>query len=362
MKKGLDVVISFDTTGSMYPVLTQVRNCLKTMIGELNSNIEDIRIGVIAHGDYCDAGDPYTIRILDFTSDIEKINEFIKNTKPTYGGDPDECYELVLNQVRTTLSWEAGREKVLILIGDADPHGVNYPQNVNKIDWKNETNLLKEAGVKIFSIQAYAYYRNKEFYKYIAETTGGKHLNLDQFSDVPKLITGICYKEFNEENLNEYVSIIRENGGLTRSLSKNFSELLGETLYSSGELVQKNGLVAVTPGRFQVMPINENVSIKVFIESNGITFKKGRTFYQMTKKEQIAQYKEIILQSKITGELFTGTQVREFLKLEPQIQKGGIKQILLPQDLDEYKIFIQSNSHNRKLPLGTCILYESEMI
>lgn len=56
----IDVVISFDTTGSMYPVLTQVRRKVKEAVERLMSELPGIQIGIIAHGDYYDptAADP----------------------------------------------------------------------------------------------------------------------------------------------------------------------------------------------------------------------------------------------------------------------------------------------------------------
>jgi hypothetical protein len=141
-------------------------------------------------------------------------------------------------------------------------------------------------------------------------------------------------------------------------MAKNLSSLTGGKVSMDYDEILKSGLVLVEPGRFQVMPITTDVSIKQFIEDNGITFQKGRAFYQMTKKESVGQYKEIVLQDKKTGELYTGPAVREILKLQPQVAKGGAKETFIPDSYSEYRIFVQSNSHNRKLPLNTCILYE----
>ncbi|MDF5714604.1 MAG: hypothetical protein PUP93_12125 [Rhizonema sp. NSF051] len=52
----IEVVFSFDTTGSMYPCLTQVRRKIKETVTRLINEITLIRIGIIAHGDYCDEG------------------------------------------------------------------------------------------------------------------------------------------------------------------------------------------------------------------------------------------------------------------------------------------------------------------
>ncbi|WP_230966249.1 hypothetical protein [Nostoc sp. NZL] len=43
----------------MYPCLTQVRRKIKNTVTRLIDEIPLIRIEIIAHGDYCDAGSTY---------------------------------------------------------------------------------------------------------------------------------------------------------------------------------------------------------------------------------------------------------------------------------------------------------------
>lgn len=361
-KSGMDLLVSFDTTGSMYPVLSQVRKEVAAFVTDMFNSIDDLRVGVIAHGDYCDKDDPYTIRIMDFTTDKDKICDFVKNTAKTYGGDADECYELVLNNARTTMDWEAGRLKVFVLIGDASPHGVNYPGNKGHIDWANEAGLLNDLGVKIFAVHALSYYRDgsRRFYENIANITGGKYLTLDQFDEVVDLIKATCMAEYSEEKLNEFVSIIRSKGKFTRTMARNIGRLSGKSYEAEIKKVQKDGLIPVTPGRFQVMTVENDSVIKDFVEDNGITFKRGRGFYELTKHETVQQYKEVIIQDRETGEMFTGAQVRERLGLHPQVEKGGLKESLSSRDTAEFRVFVQSTSYNRKLIGGTAFLYEVE--
>ena len=105
--ESIDVCLTFDTTGSMYPCLTQVRRAQAELVKRLFKDIPNLRIAVIAHGDYCDAGDPYVTKTLDFSSDKKKICKFIEKVESTYGGDAPECYELVLHESR--LIPEAGQ-------------------------------------------------------------------------------------------------------------------------------------------------------------------------------------------------------------------------------------------------------------
>src|SRR5215468_12507605 len=82
----VEVVFSFDTTGSMYPCLTQVRRNVKSTVTRLFKEIPGIRIGIIAHGDYCDKGSSYVTKTLDLTDDVSSITRFVERVGPTGGG------------------------------------------------------------------------------------------------------------------------------------------------------------------------------------------------------------------------------------------------------------------------------------
>src|SRR5918911_641590 len=117
----VEVVFSFDTTGSMYPGLTQVRRNVKSTVTRLGEEIPGIRIGIIAHGDYCDQGVTYVTKHLPLTDDVDAICRFVETVGPTGGGDAPECYELVLHEAQS-LSWTKGYQKAFVLIGDDVPH------------------------------------------------------------------------------------------------------------------------------------------------------------------------------------------------------------------------------------------------
>ena len=51
----VEVIFSFDTTGSMYACLSENRRSIKEAIQRLKAEVPGIRISIIAHGDYCDA-------------------------------------------------------------------------------------------------------------------------------------------------------------------------------------------------------------------------------------------------------------------------------------------------------------------
>lgn len=385
VEQKIDLVVSFDTTGSMYPVLAKVRQEVEKFVHEMFKDFSDFRLSIIAHGDYCDKDNPYTIRVLDFTENEEKLCSFIKETKSTYGGDADECYELVLHTAHNELHWRDDAEHVMIMIGDASPHSPSYRDNYLKLDWKNEAEELRKHGIKVFAVHALANFRSssRAFYKSVSETTGGIYLTLDMFSEIIDLIKATCYQQSGgEERLNEFITIIRDENRLTNSLDINFRRLKGEAVeevfgtgssyggYRSSRRVSRASssepgkvkelakLEPVPAGRFQTFTVPENVDIKGFVTSMGITFKKGRGFYELSKAETVQQYKEVIMQDRETGEMFVGSQVREELGLQPQTESGGVKERLHKSATEKFRVFVQSTSVNRKLIGGTTFLYE----
>ena len=138
----IEIAFSFDTTGSMNSCINVVKAKVQEVITRLFSDIPSLRIAVLAHGDYCDRASSYVTKFVDFSSNQKELCEFVRSVGGTSGGDYEECYELALRQVREELSWTAGTQRSLVMIGDAIPHPPSYNMNTDNIDWKTETERL----------------------------------------------------------------------------------------------------------------------------------------------------------------------------------------------------------------------------
>lgn len=353
MSESIDVCISFDTTGSMYPCLTQVRRRVQETVRRLFKDIVGLRIAIIAHGDYCDAGKPYVTKTFDFSSDVERICRFVSQVEPTYGGDAPECYELVLNEARS-LSWKAGKAKALVMIGDDVPHGPDYAQNKRHIDWRNELKLLLEMGIHVYGVHAMPGTRqhSKKFYQTIAHETGGYYLTLDQFAAVTDIIFAICYKQSSDADLHTFQEEVQKAHRMNRNLAGVFNTLFGTPIVF---VETSSGLEPVPPGRFQMLEVDVNQQIREFVVAQGLGFKTGRGFYEFTKTETIQEKKEVVLVDRATGDMFSGEAAREMIGL-PYGTRGRIA----PTKLVKHRVFVQSTSYNRKLIGGTQFLYEVE--
>jgi hypothetical protein len=347
----IEVVISFDTTGSMYPCLTQLRRKADSAVRRLFEEIPGLRVGVIAHGDYCDDGHPYVLKKLELTDNQKKVLDFVNKVEATGGGDAPECYELALHESRS-MGWTSGKAKVVVLIGDDVPHGPSYPMNKQKLDWRNELGLLLEAGIHVYGVHAMPGIRkhSKSFYEEMAKKTGGFYLTLDQFTYITDLILAVAYKQAGNERLAAYEEEVIREKRMNGSIHRIFSTMLGRTGPAASSAAD---LSAVPAGRFQVLDVDSVMDIRSFIQAQGADFKPGRGFYQLTKSELVQERKEVILMDKATGDFYSGDKARELVGLAP-----GERAKVRPVTLDKYDVFIQSTSFNRKLVAGTKLLYE----
>jgi hypothetical protein len=344
----VEVVFSFDTTGSMYPCLTQVRRHVKNTVTRLHEEIPGIRIGIIAHGDYCDAGSTYVTSHLELTDNVGALCKFVETVQPTNGGDAPECYELVLMEAQD-FAWTVGTNKALVLIGDDVPHPPNHTPS--KLEWRHELAKLRQSGVAVYGVQCLNRKYATKFYEELAQQSGGFHIDLEQFASVTDMVLAVCYKQASDEQLQRYEQEVKSQGRMNRGLDKMFNTMLNRKA-ASAEFARAD-LNAVSPGRFQVLEVDEDGPIKTFVEENGLTFNTGRGFYEFTKTETIQGYKEIVLMDRKTGDLYAGPRAREMLGM-PEGETVRIQ----PTMLERYYVFVQSTSANRKLMGGTKFLYE----
>lgn len=229
----MEIVFSFDTTGSMYSCLDEVRGRVSDMVQRLQADIPGIKIGIFAHGDYCDKA-TYVTKYIDLTDDVTKLVDFVQNVQRTGGGDSDECYELVLHEVRTKLSWTPGTQRALVMIGDCNPHEPNYSMNKLKLNWRTEADLLRDIGVRIYSVKCGSVDESKHFYTEIARKTDGQFLNLKDFKNVFDFLMAVCYKEKGDDLFHAYEKEVRgRNAAIHKDLDTMFGDLRDKPSTSS---------------------------------------------------------------------------------------------------------------------------------
>lgn len=339
-----DVLFCIDTTGSMYTCLTQVRRDVSKTVKELFEMIPDLRVGIIAFGDYCDG--PQCLSVLEFTDDLAAVVRFVNKVPATDGGDADECHERVLNRARS-MHWGDG-DRALVMISDANPHAVGYrfppghtmPRPVNNLSWQTEAQALVDDRVRIYAVQALNRSSSTAFYEKLASLSGTPKLDLPQFADVTHILTAICYNQAGQLEVYKRVAKTR---GASAHVMRTLDLLSGKPVSARS---------AAIGSRFQVLDVGEKTDISGFVNANGLVFEPGRGFYEFTKKETIQEYKEVVAQNKKTGAIISGKRARSVLG----IPEG--RTTAKPDPDGSHRGFIQSTSFNRNLMPGTKFLYE----
>lgn len=156
----LDMVIAFDTTGSMAAYIGAVRKEVADLIPRLFKDNEDLRLGIVAFGDYCDMesaqvfGKAY--QCVMPTNNENDLIKFVRESEDTSGGDGDEFYELVLKKIVEETPWREGSSRSILLISDANPHplGYSYEDFVvgNQIDWRDVAKKAASMKIKVDTV------------------------------------------------------------------------------------------------------------------------------------------------------------------------------------------------------------------
>ncbi len=124
---------------------------------------------------------------------------------------------------------------------------------------------------------------------------------------------------------------------------------------TGGQAVNKDtikaaGLTPVDPSAYQLIPVARDAAIRDWVTECGHTYRTGGAFYQLSKSEKIQAQKQIAVLEKKTDRVYTGPQARALLGLpDTEIR-------VKPDHNDEFTIFVQSTSVNRKLVKNTRLL------
>jgi hypothetical protein len=140
--------------------------------------------------------------------------------------------------------------------------------------------------------------------------------------------------------------------------------------------VQAAGLSALDPDRFFLIPVASDGTIEVkqagkptrakpngtacvvisdFVRSTGRPYELGKGFYELVKSEKIDPQKQVAVVERATSKVYVGREARKLIGLDDTARRVRP----MPKDSSgspPFKIFVQSTSVNRLLPLYTQLL------
>lgn len=129
---GLDIVIVFDSSGSMQGEIDQVKAKIQRIGNALRQMIPKTRIGLCT---YRDKGDAYVVKGQVLTDDLGQIVSFLATTNAKGGGDKPEAVDQGLRWAIENNRFRRSARKVILLFGDAPPH---YDKTVICRKWASD--------------------------------------------------------------------------------------------------------------------------------------------------------------------------------------------------------------------------------
>jgi von Willebrand factor type A domain len=140
-----DVMLLFDTSGSMGSQLTEAKNEIQEVIAHVSATLPDAQFGVAEVRDFASSEEVVTFEKpwkLDqaITADSSAVKAAIEPLSANGGGDFPESYGRALWETDTNpnVGWRAGARHVIILVADNVPHDNNLDEGIPESSWASE--------------------------------------------------------------------------------------------------------------------------------------------------------------------------------------------------------------------------------
>ncbi len=190
-RAGLDVVICFDSTGSMGPVILELRERIRDFIRVVTSLIPNARVGLVTYRDsrkYDRDDYEYTVKLLLLqTCDdegLDRLQLFLNQTEAHGGGDIPEAVWLGLATAMNKVGWRPHARRVIIILGDAPPHaeddGLAMTYKLCR-EWK-------DAGCALSCVDTTGASKLMDEFKQMAAEGGGEATPLTDAKDISKVV------------------------------------------------------------------------------------------------------------------------------------------------------------------------------
>ncbi len=183
----MDVCFVMDTTGSMSSYINTTKERLRSFAfalskAEINPQVA---YGVVAYRDHPPQDATYVTQVFEFSEDISKTQSVLNSLSAKGGGDEPEAVLDGIHDAISKLKWRKQAQKIIILVGDAPPHGVGgsgdaFPKGC-PAGYTIET-VTKQAvnlGISIYSVGVVNNDITRRAFSNIAKPTGGEFVSLD---------------------------------------------------------------------------------------------------------------------------------------------------------------------------------------
>eukprot|EP00163_Fabomonas_tropica_P021661 TRINITY_DN37796_c0_g1_i1.p1 TRINITY_DN37796_c0_g1~~TRINITY_DN37796_c0_g1_i1.p1 ORF type:complete len:326 (+),score=41.87 TRINITY_DN37796_c0_g1_i1:161-1138(+) len=217
----LDLVFCCDSTGSMGSYIkTAQENMINISQKIMATESRDLQFGLVAYRDHPPQDSTFVTDVLDLTPSLRQMTQKINTMSASGGGDGPESVACAMHAA-LNLSWRKDSIKVVVLIADAPPHGLEesgdgFPNGCPEgHDPIAIARLMAKRGIIVYSVgcePAIGNYRHaRAFFSGIAELTEGKYVSLGNAGLLPDVIIHGASEEFDMAALEQLVEEEADN-------------------------------------------------------------------------------------------------------------------------------------------------------
>jgi von Willebrand factor type A domain len=120
-RKGLDVVLVIDGTGSMRLIINDVKAKMAQLIQAIHRLVPIARVGIIVFG-----GRGEKREVQPLTLSPQKLTDFLNQIKAKGGGEWEEDTFGACKYAIDSMDWKPYAKKVIVLVGDSPPHKSDF--------------------------------------------------------------------------------------------------------------------------------------------------------------------------------------------------------------------------------------------
>lgn len=187
-RDGLDIVIVFDSTGSMSGEINEVKDQIDRIGAVLTQMVPKTRISIVT---YRDETDQYLVKGTPLTSSVDTVKLYLDDIRAAGGGDEPEAVHAGLNWAMSRNRFRSRARKVVLLFGDAPPHRQYLGECLNLAQ-----SFSRQQGGVVSTVTCRASRRMDEFVE-IAQMGGGESFLT---SDEREIMTQLIVLVFGSEH------------------------------------------------------------------------------------------------------------------------------------------------------------------
>ncbi len=118
-----DVELAIDATGSMGPSIKRIQRDAEKLVAGIQAQVPSAKVAVVQFKDAADTPEYELMQPL--TADAKAVAAAVQRIGAGGGGDNPEAYTVVFRNsyADKATGWRDGARKVVVVVGDAEPHG-----------------------------------------------------------------------------------------------------------------------------------------------------------------------------------------------------------------------------------------------